>query len=292
MSKKGKLCLWSGIAISLIIGPMLFFSQNQKPLSSQKDAFDKTQYLFPKQEEINVSFDLNFSEGVFVKSTGPPFLISNKVLASFSETEETAPTPGVLYLVKQGDCLSEIAKNYKAEIKKIISSNQLADENDIFAGDFLFIPDGQIPLKTSMKTFSKEIPEIPLAESYFIFPTQGEISQGPHGILKNAVDIANKCGTPIVAAASGIVQRTGKSWPEGNKITILHSNGAVSYYIHLSSILVQPKQQVATGDIIGYMGNTGYTEGVTGCHLHFEIRGAKNFLTKYPLKSHLKWGDK
>jgi len=361
MSKRKKLCFWSGIFsfCLIIIGLIFFLPQNQKLLSAKKDGFDKTQYLFLKQGEVSASFNLNLTEGVFVKPAGPCFLVSGKSLAVFNKTNEDdeaktnnesnesnksneiknyivkqkdtlnsisqqfdisretilwannltqnsavkpgqklviLPVSGILQLVKQGDTLSALAKKYKAEIKKIIAFNQLASENDIFAGDFLIIPDGQMPIRASLEILSgsketEPLSEIPLAESYFIFPTQGEISQTGHGAFGNAVDIANKCGTPVVAAASGKVQRTGSTWPEGKKITILHSNGVVSYYIHLSNILVQPGQEVAAGDIIGYMGNTGYTVGPTGCHLHFEIRGAKNFLTKYALGSHLKWGS-
>lgn len=373
MSKRRKLCLWAGLlSLCLIITGLLFlFPQNQKLLLWKRDGSGATQYLFPKQGETDVSFDLGLIEGAFVKPAGPPFLIAGKPLATFnasnennesSENDETnadvknneineirnyivqkkdtlksisqrfgisqetilwannldkdssiksgqklviLPVSGVLYLVKQGDTLSAIAKKYKAEIEEIIAFNQLADEDDIFAGDFLIIPNGQLTLNTSSKTSSiakeadanetttKETTpttEIPVAESYFIFPTEGEITQTSHGVLGNAVDIANRCGTPIVAAASGKVQRTGNAWPEGKKITILHSNGVVSYYIHLSNILVQQGQEVAAGDIIGYMGNTGYTVGTTGCHLHFEIRGAKNFLTEHPEGSSLKWG--
>jgi murein DD-endopeptidase MepM/ murein hydrolase activator NlpD len=362
MGKRRKLCFWLGFfSVCLIIaGLFCFFSQNQKLLSlqrSQKGGFDKTQYLFLKQREVSVLFNLNLTEGVFVNSARPPFLVSVKSLATLNEDHEInednesdeaeafnknneikdyivqqkdtlssvgqkfgisvdtilwvnnldknfvikpgqkliiLPVSGVAQLVRQGDTLSALAKKYKGEIQEIVVFNQLADENDIFAGDFLIIPNGKMPARTSAKiTEATLLTDIPLAESYFIFPTEGEITQGEHSVLGRAVDIANKCGTPVVAAASGKVQRAGDNgWPEGKRIAILHPNGAVSYYVHLSSILTQPGQEVAVGEIIGHIGNTGYTMGTTGCHLHFEIRGAKNFLTEYKTGSQLKWGSR
>lgn len=191
------------------------------------------------------------------------------------------PVSGVVYSVKKGDTLSQIAETYKGKVEEIIAFNEISGEGDIFIGDILVIPHGKMPARVA------QIALTPLAESYFIFPCEGKITQGLHPF--NAVDIGNKCGQPVVAAASGTVQRAGRVWTGGNRVTILHSNGVVSYYGHLSAILVQPGQTVSAGDIIGYIGNTGYTLGATGCHLHFEVSGAVNFLTKYPVGSYLSW---
>ncbi len=193
------------------------------------------------------------------------------------------PVSGILHVVKEGDALSGVAQIYGAEADEVVSFNALANQGDIFIGDLLIIPGGQMP------RILPQLAEIPLAESYFIFPCEGKITQGPHGPFDSAVDIGNDCGSPVVAAAGGIVQRAGPIWVGGNSVTILHLNGVVTYYGHLSQILVQPNQKVTTGNIIGRIGNTGYTLGVTGCHLHFEVRGARNFLSKYPVGSYLKW---
>ena len=192
------------------------------------------------------------------------------------------PVSGVLYLVRSGDTLSEITETYKGEVKEILAFNGLGDEN-IFAGDVLIIPNGKMPVRIA------RIALIPVGNSYFIFPCEGRITQGPHGPFRNAVDIANKCGKPVVAAAGGTILRAGPINIGGNRITILHPNGVVTYYGHLSTILVAQKQKVDTGDIIGYIGNTGYTLGATGCHLHFEVNFAQNFLNEYSVGSYLIW---
>jgi len=193
------------------------------------------------------------------------------------------PVSGVFYIVQKGDTLSEIAEIYEANVDEIVSFNELASEGDIYIGDALIVPGGEKPATI------QHIALTPVAESYFIYPAEGKITQGAHGISGTAVDIANQCGKPVVAAASGTIQRAGNIWIGGNRVTILHPNGVVSYYGHLSTIMVSPGQTVSAGDIIGYIGNTGYTLGATGCHVHFEIRGASNFLTSYSVGSYLSW---
>lgn len=191
------------------------------------------------------------------------------------------PVSGVLHLVKSGETLGGLTKTYEADINETIAFNNLSEDGEIFKGDILIIPGGKKPPEPQPKSYSAQIP---IAYSYFIFPAVGKISQGLH--LYNAIDIANKCGTPIYAAAGGTVQsRIGYASVSGNYVRILHPNGVVTLYAHLSKILVKPGQKVSQGQVIGYMGNTGYTVGRTGCHLHFEVRGAKNFLAKYPLGS-------
>ena len=193
------------------------------------------------------------------------------------------PVSGVLHMAKEGDTLSDISGSYKATVEDIIAFNNLKNEEDLYIGDVLVIPGGKITPKTP------KVELIPAADSYFMNPVEGIISQGPHGAFGAAIDISNSCGKPIVAAAGGKVQRTGLVALGGNIVMILHPNGVVTYYGHLSAITVVPGQAIAQGQIIGYVGNTGYTVGATGCHLHFEVRGAKNFLSRYPRGASISW---
>lgn len=100
-----------------------------------------------------------------------------------------------------------------------------------------------------------------------------------------AIDIAGGgiMGATVVAAASGTVADTctycihnwGKSGScgcgggFGNYVWINHGNGKESIYGHLTSVIVSPGQYVSAGQVIGYVGSTGYS---TGPHLHFECR--------------------
>ena len=103
-----------------------------------------------------------------------------------------------------------------------------------------------------------------------------------------------RCGTPVHAAASGVVQRVRYGWNYGggNQVTILHANGVVTYYGHLMTIFVKPGEAVTTGDTIALMGGGPGMAGAgisTGCHTHFEVIGAKNPLSKYLVGTKIKY---
>ena len=82
------------------------------------------------------------------------------------------------------------------------------------------------------------------------------------------IDIAANYGTPIYASASGYVQRAGWYGGYGKYIKISHDYGYATAYGHLSSIEISAGDYVSKGQIIGYVGSTGYS---TGPHLHFEV---------------------
>lgn len=197
------------------------------------------------------------------------------------------PVSGVLYIVRSGDTLIEVSKVYKSKVQDIVSFNNLSNEGDIFIGDILVIPNGVVPQKAP-----KTIYQAPLASSFFIFPTEGTITRGLH--FYNAVDTANKCGSPIYTAAPGQVQKVkyGYNFGGGNYITILHSNGVVTYYGHIMTSLVKPGDRVDVGERIALMGGAPGMAGAgksTGCHLHFQVTGAKNPLAKYGIGAVIKY---
>ncbi|QLE43367.1 M23 family metallopeptidase [Nostoc sp. C052] len=113
------------------------------------------------------------------------------------------------------------------------------------------------------------IGQTPIPASNLIWPTQGFISQGFRKYQHEGIDIAGSSGTPIVAAASGIVVKAGwDNWGLGNAITIKHLDGSTTVYGHNRRLLVSKGQQVIQGQIIAEMGSTGNS---TAPHLHFEV---------------------
>ena len=98
-------------------------------------------------------------------------------------------------------------------------------------------------------------------------PITGEVSS------HTGTDIACAEGTPILAAADGIVTVANglDSWggSYGYYIQIDHGGGLETLYAHCSSICVTTGQQVQAGQVIGYVGHTGRA---TGSHLHLEVR--------------------
>jgi len=84
------------------------------------------------------------------------------------------------------------------------------------------------------------------------------------------IDLAAPYGTPIVAAKSGQVQVAGwSSFGYGFHVILDHGGGVETLYAHMSRIAVRPGQWVEAGQVIGYVGSTGWS---TGPHLHFEVR--------------------
>jgi murein DD-endopeptidase MepM/ murein hydrolase activator NlpD len=106
-----------------------------------------------------------------------------------------------------------------------------------------------------------------------IAPVPGEI-RSPFGAPRaghthQGVDLAASQGTPIAAAASGQVFKAGQiSANAGLGVEVAHSDGWVTKYFHMSSVLVSVGQSVQQGDVIGLVGATG---DATGPHLHFEM---------------------
>jgi murein DD-endopeptidase MepM/ murein hydrolase activator NlpD len=82
------------------------------------------------------------------------------------------------------------------------------------------------------------------------------------------IDFSARIGTPVRAAASGIVTRASYYSGYGKYIAIRHGNNVSTAYGHLSKIVVRNGQSVCKGQIIGYTGNTGYSHGP---HLHYEV---------------------
>jgi murein DD-endopeptidase MepM/ murein hydrolase activator NlpD len=82
------------------------------------------------------------------------------------------------------------------------------------------------------------------------------------------VDQGAPTGTPIRSAAAGIVVINASGGPYGNHTLISHGNGLFSMYAHQSRFGAEEGQTVKSGDVIGYVGSTGFS---TGPHLHFEI---------------------
>jgi murein DD-endopeptidase MepM/ murein hydrolase activator NlpD len=89
------------------------------------------------------------------------------------------------------------------------------------------------------------------------------------GEFHSGVDIGVSFGTPVRAAADGIVESAGMGNGYGREIVLDHNNGIETLYAHLSGFAVTAGQRVSKGQVIGYVGLSGRT---TGPNLHYEVR--------------------
>jgi murein DD-endopeptidase MepM/ murein hydrolase activator NlpD len=86
--------------------------------------------------------------------------------------------------------------------------------------------------------------------------------------MHTGVDISCANGAPISAAGDGVVTEAGWRGGYGLAVVIDHGDGLATLYGHQSRIAASGGQRVGTGEVIGYVGSTGYS---TGPHLHWEV---------------------
>ena len=89
------------------------------------------------------------------------------------------------------------------------------------------------------------------------------------GRFHDGLDIGATWGSPVLAAADGVVTRAGWSGGYGRQVRLAHPDGVMTTYAHLSRILAVPGSRVRRGQLIGLVGSSGFS---TGAHLHFEVR--------------------
>jgi murein DD-endopeptidase MepM/ murein hydrolase activator NlpD len=190
------------------------------------------------------------------------------------------PSGSLVYTIQKGDNLSKIATRFKVSAGDIMSANPTLYKKTLKVGTTITIPNGVNAMLVATTNAG-----LPNYNQSFVLPTQGF----NYGILHNynAIDIANSCGTPVVAAAEGLVipdenipdVLDGWNGGYGDFILVEHpfGTGIRTRYAHLEKLLVQPGDYVKQGQEIGLMGQTG---DATGCHLHFEVIGAQNPFVK------------
>lgn len=188
------------------------------------------------------------------------------------------PTSGVVYRTKGGDTLESVADYFNVPTDKITQFNKNVNFGTLGVGVSIVIPGGKAGLASARNS-------LPNYNNKFIKPADGY----NWGILHhyNAVDIANSCGTPIVASSEGLVVPDDDfgdghgSWNGGygQFVLIEHpfGDGVRTRYAHLQKILINIGDYVQQGQEIGIMGDTG---DATGCHVHFEVYGAENPFAK------------
>lgn len=210
-----------------------------------------------------------------VKMNGlkPPYLLQiGQVvrLPSSTETRQEAPMPSDTYVAQE----------------------PLPPENTSIAAVELPPPgrESAKPAETQVATANVKVPPALIAKPApaspppqvilgskrpdFTWPVRGKVlsSYGskPDGLFNDGINIAAPKGTPVAAAADGIVAYVGNDLASyGNLVLIRHSGGMVTAYSHMNNIAVTRDAVVRKGQAIGTVGSTG---NVANSQLHFEIR--------------------
>jgi murein DD-endopeptidase MepM/ murein hydrolase activator NlpD len=173
---------------------------------------------------------------------------------------------GLLYTVRRGDSLGSIAREFSVRTEALADVNSL-ETAVLQPGQELFIPGARLkPLE--LKKILGEL---------FIYPTTGRLtsrfgmrSDPFTGVRRqhNGIDLAAPLGTPVIAAMAGKVAKVGVDATYGKYIILVHPSGYQTWYAHLNKSHIQQGKNVAQGELIGEVGDTGYS---TGPHLHFSV---------------------
>jgi murein DD-endopeptidase MepM/ murein hydrolase activator NlpD len=183
---------------------------------------------------------------------------------------------GILHKVARNETLPSIAEKYQVELAALQTVNELFS-GDVNPETTIFIPGAKLD-STKLQEINGDL---------FIWPIRGRITSrygyriSPISGVRTfhtGIDLSAVTGVPIKAAMSGRVISTGYNNTFGNFIVISHHSNYRTLYGHLSAFKTKNGAYVRTGEVIGYVGNTGQS---TGSHLHFTVY--KNGVTVNPL---------
>jgi murein DD-endopeptidase MepM/ murein hydrolase activator NlpD len=207
-------------------------------------------------------------------------------------------TPQHVVEVKPGDTLTSLAKRYGVSVATLVKLNKLPSAaGPIKVGQRLVIPGSAAapatvqrvstaqppagaPARTAVTAGSQPPPPrlalaVPEFDSDMLpigWPAEGPVvstfghrRSGWHG----GIDIKAPLGTPVQAAAPGVVVTAGVEARYGLVVKIEHKAGFVTVYAHNDVNLVEVGDRVNAGDLIALVGNTGRA---TTYHVHFEVR--------------------
>jgi murein DD-endopeptidase MepM/ murein hydrolase activator NlpD len=126
-------------------------------------------------------------------------------------------------------------------------------------------------LRSQQITTRREATEAENNRPKFARPAVGDFTSaygGRWGKVHLGIDIAGPIGTPILAAADGVVKDAGPASGFGQWVRLVHDDGTITVYGHVDTYNVRAGQRVQAGQQIARMGNRGES---TGSHLHFEV---------------------
>ena len=172
-----------------------------------------------------------------------------------------------------------IAKLVEGSFEKGAGPAPAGGSDSNIAGEFLF--ERSMKLTPASPDATSVTPEVSSGFGARKDPING--TQGFH----TGVDVAAEEGSPVLAAAPGIVLRAGRRGGYGNAVEIDNGSGISTLYGHASALAVKEGDSVKAGDPVAFVGHTGRA---TGSHLHFEVR--KDGKPIDPKSTLNRWGER
>lgn len=200
--------------------------------------------------------------------------LSAKSMIKVGQTLWLPPSDGLIYTWGKNSTLSALAKKYKISTAEILRANNLATNDKLAVNEKIVIPGARpdrpvvAPTKTAVASASRQRTG---GSGALLWPTTTTRLTQYFSLRHPGIDIAGAFGLPIYAADDGVVKLSKNGWNGGygNYIIISHGNGRETLYGHMSRRVASVGDEVARGNLIGYMGSSGRS---TGPHVHFEVR--------------------
>lgn len=260
------------LTVSILSGGFNLFAQTKKEIERYKK--EQQQKLDDYKERQNVAIDeYEKQQREEIEKLRKQFLKYEKEreaeIAAFKnkninpELEKKAEeaekknkiieNPQPVKIGKDEEITSEVIEPKNETEKKLVPKTTTADKR-------------KIEIEANRPVFFPAEKKYPITSHYSKSRTHPVLrKKQPH----NGVDFGAPKGTPVFAPADGVVEIARYSKSAGNWVMVNHQNGYKTVFMHFDKCSTREGQQVKRGQVIGYVGNTGYS---TGPHLHYEVR--------------------
>lgn len=207
---------------------------------------------------------IDINEDLVIPASTLSVTTSSVIAAALTQNISSEQPTGSTLQVQPSAKIALAPKQDSSAMDYVPSASQIARRS------ILQIPPLDLPPLSSAEQFLPSMLQNGIQK--FIWPANGVFTSGygwRWGRMHRGIDIAAPVGTPVVAAASGVVISAG--WNDGgygNLVEIRHPDGSVTRYAHNQTIFARTGAVVNQGELIAHMGSTGRS---TGPHTHFEI---------------------
>jgi len=276
---------------------------------TEKDLEEKIGVLNQRVSEVYKNKDFNYIKVILASEDFMDFMSKLKLMMLIAEADakmvkEIKDRRQAIISIKQSiQSLNELQIEHKNKLEKLVAEQEVKKQDleaayqqkknlltaTIANKNTLIEMEKQLSAKEAeIKKKLESLRHGNAPQGKLAWPTNGILVSGfgyRHSPVFGAsrfhsgIDIAADTGTPVIAADGGQVIEAAHMGGYGYSVLIYHGGGVATFYAHLSGFAVSAGQKVKRGQVIGYVGTTGWT---TGPHLHFEVR--VNGVAQNPIK--------